>query len=445
MIKMGSLIDKIKAKLREVFANYKYHDYLKFLDENQFNSRKRIVEHQEKRLRELIEFAFQHIEFYKEFSKKNNIAPKNIRTLEDLKKLPVMSKQKYRTLFPEKIVDPDANEEDLYLNSTSGSTGTPFKFYNSKELRGHKAARSTRFYRWANCEFGDPMVKIWGISHLGLKKKIYHKFFKNQLLINAFNLNRNNFHNYYKKIKKKEPILLEAYTSSAYAFSLILEENNLELNIPSTILSGETLFDFQKELIEEKFNTEIYNRYGCREFGAIAQHCSHHTGLHINEEDFIIEIIDDNHQTVEKGTTGNIVVTCLNNYVMPFIRYKMDDLGSFLEKECPCGRKLKMLKTVEGRVTDMIYSPSGKHISLYFFALTFQGLNEYVNEFQVVQKKGSKQLIIKIVPTEEYNHEVEKRIKQEINEMDNAFNINIDLVDKIPLEPNGKKKYLKKI
>lgn len=70
---------------------------------------------------------------------------------------------------------------------------------------------------------------------------------------------------------------------------------------------------------------------------------------------------------VKPGQVGDIYITCLDNLSMPFIRYKIDDRGSLSDEECACGRKLQMFKNIEGRISDIITSPSGRHISLHFF------------------------------------------------------------------------------
>jgi phenylacetate-CoA ligase len=433
----------LKMKIQEIFGKYKFKDYLEYLRESQFYSSREILEIQKEKLKRLIHESYINIKFYHNFFQKNNLTPGDIIVPEDLRRLPVMTKDDYRVGFPEDFVNLNAPKHDLFPNSSSGSTGAPFKFYMTKLQRGNVAARFMRYYEWTGRRYGDLLVKIWGTLHPDLKTKIFHKYFENIYVINAFDLTEDNFISYYKKIKDKNVKLLEAYTSGAYAFAQLLKTNDLYLDIPATILSGETLFEFQKKIIQTRFNTEIYNRYGCREFGAIAQECSEHTGLHISQEDFIIEILDENLAPVEDGEIGNIYVTSLDNYSMPLIRYKIDDRGSFTNEICPCGRNLKMFGQVEGRVSDIIVSPSGKHISLYYFALLFQERSETVKEFQVQQKEGSDELLILIVPTAKYNSTIEADIIKHVKNLDDSFVITVKSVKKIPLEPTGKKKYFK--
>jgi len=440
---MDSLKNKIRLKAQEYFGNYKVADFLKHYRKSQFFTKDQILKIQCEKLQKLINYSVKNIKFYSSFFKQSNVKPTDIKKPEDLIKLPVMTKQIYRENFPNNIVDLNSNKNDLILNNTSGSSGTPFNFYQSRRLKGQAAARLIFFYEWAGRKYGEPFARIWGVVNSNFKIGLFNKYIENSLVINAFDLGEHTFSRFFKEIKKKKPKLLEAYTSGAYAFSVLMKNHNVSLNIPATIVSGETLYEFQINLIKKYLNTEIFNRYGCREFGNIAQECSEHNGLHIIQEDFIVEILDNNNQPVKEGDKGKIIVTSLDNYSMPFIRYQIDDIGIISTKDCTCGRNLKMLESIEGRVTDMIYSPAGKHISLYFFALIFQGLSDYINEFQVVQKKKSDELVLKVVPTKKYNDEIENKILNQVKKMDDSFRIFIEKVDEIKPEYFGKKKYLK--
>ncbi len=128
---MDSFINKLKLKSQEYFANYKFADYLSFLRQSQFFSNKKILEIQNNKLRNLLNYSSQNIRSYNNLFKKINIKPSDIKSNEDLTKLPVMTKDSYRNDFPDKFVNLRANKQDLFLNFTSGSTGNPFKFFEN--------------------------------------------------------------------------------------------------------------------------------------------------------------------------------------------------------------------------------------------------------------------------------------------------------------------------
>src|SRR5690606_23637090 len=105
------------------------------------------------------------------------------------------------------------------------------------------------------------------------------------------------------------------------------------------------------------------NRYGCEETGLIAVECEHHQGMHINSAHIILECIDDNGLPVADGSPGKLVVTDLNNYGMPLIRYRIEDVGVLSNRQCACGRKLPILERLEGRVADFRKKKNGGQVA----------------------------------------------------------------------------------
>ena len=115
------------------------------------------------------------------------------------------------------------------------------------------------------------------------------------------------------------------------------------------------LYDFQRRNIEKSFKTPVFNRYGCREVGHIASECPAHKGMHYDADRLIIEIVDDEGNTCPPNTVGNIVITDLNNYVFPLIRYKIGDMGSLSDDtNCECGCTFPKIRKIEGRSFDII-------------------------------------------------------------------------------------------
>jgi phenylacetate-CoA ligase len=213
----------------------------------------------------------------------------------------------------------------------------------------------------------------------------------------------------------------------------------------AVISSGETLNGTDRQLMEQVFECPIFNRYGCREFGAIAHECEAHEGLHLNMESFIVEIVDDN--GMPTSGEGQIVITNLDNVAMPFIRYSMGDIGRLLEHSngCQCGRQLVQLDNPSGRVIDYLETKSGKMISVHFFTLLFGENGTLFRDFQICQLASDK-LTIQVVPNqsgaETAYPSLEHRIKEYLGD---EVTVSFEAVDKIPLEPNGKRMILKRL
>ena len=134
--------------------------------------------------------------------------------------------------------------------------------------------------------------------------------------------------------------------------------------------TGDMLYPHYRKIIEKQFNCKIFDGYG-GESTAVSFECEEHNGYHICDEDVIVEFFKEDEHVVP-GETGRIVFTNLNNYAMPFIRYDIEDIGTYTDESCPCGRGLSLMKSVEGRDSDIIMTPDGDIIVVQFFLFLFE-------------------------------------------------------------------------
>src|SRR5690606_25431630 len=135
----------------------------------------------------------------------------------------------------------------------------------------------------------------------------------------------------------------------------------------SVIVGAEKLYPFQRKLIEEAFAAPVFETYGSREFMLIAAECDRHEGLHLTSEHLLVEILDEDGRPTPAGEAGNVVITDLYNFGMPFIRYANGDRAIAGWSKCSCGRGLPLLRQVTGRRLDVLHSPDGRRIPGEFF------------------------------------------------------------------------------
>jgi phenylacetate-CoA ligase len=179
--------------------------------------------------------------------------------------------------------------------------------------------------------------------------------------------------------------VLVGYASALERFAKFVQAHHLDdVKFSGVTSTAEVLYPSQRELIERTFGCEVVNRYATRELGGIACECLEHTGLHIGVGEVYVEILRDG-VAVPVGEEGDIVVTNLNNYGMPFIRYRVGDIGQLSDAVCPCGRGLPMMEVVRGRTSDMFKTKDGRVVHGEFFTHLFYGISE-ARRFQVIQK-----------------------------------------------------------
>jgi len=390
-----------------------------------------------KKVKNLLKHAYNTVPYYHELFKKSNLYPTDIKNEHDLQKIPISTKDDFRQAFPNGVVANNVPQSEWIYHSTSGSSGNPFQFILDDNFNRIANARQLRMNDWINFRIGEKQINISGAHHSFSFKKQLNNFILNQKNI----LSTDAFHEQSiisatDNIMKFKPSLIHGYPSAIFTISRFIQEKDFEIDWDCCVTStSETIMEYQKKLIEQVIGP-VYNCYGSREFRGIAQECIKREGLHINMESFFLEFIKDD-VPINEGEVGDLIVTGLDNFTMPLIRYKIGDVGSYTNETCSCGRNLSLIKKIEGRITDFIPMPSGRKIPFMFFNALLENCGKYIKNFQVM-KEGS-HLNIKIVPTEYYVEETTKMIEEEIKKItEGELEVGIMLVSKLSPEKSGK-------
>jgi len=254
---------------------------------------------------------------------------------------------------------------------------------------------------------------------------------------NAFTMGEGEMTAFHRDLTKFRPHLLVAYAGSLYTFARFLQEKGWVPDYPRTALvsSAEVMTPPMRKLVEEVFRRPVFDRYGNREAGAIAAECGAHSGLHINEEDFLVEIDSAD----PERTAGRVVMTYFRNYAMPLIRYDTGDLARTLSGKCACGRPTARLRQIVGRQSDTIRTAAGKLVHGEFFTHVLYGARQ-VKEFQFVQETLT-QYRLRVV-AEGTDAAEEQRWRDKILETLGPGNeLTIEHVSEVPALPSGKRRF----
>lgn len=442
-------------KFREILLNsyFKFRrrdtlTYLKKLEKTQYLPINEIKQIQFKKLKALLNHAYKNVPFYRNLFKKVNFTPDDFKSLEDIEKIPIITKEDINLNLSEMIAS-NYTEKYLKANSTGGSTGYNMKFYNDLK-RGHiRQAFVMRGNRWAGLNLGTKHALLWGnpidqASQDSLMTQISNKIM-GSIFLSSYQLSDINIQEYADKLYGFDPEVLIAYPSVLYLFSEVLNENNLKIpKLNSIITSAETLYDYQREFIESIFNCNIYNRYGCREFGPIAHECTEHVGLHVNSEHLYLEYLDKNLESTDGEEYCNIYITDLDNYAMPFIRYEIGDIAKLIDTQtCNCGRTLPLIE-VEGRNFNVIECKNGLRIGSTFWTHYFRDHIKNVEKFQVIQDSKN-HIRIDLAVTSKFESNVLNTIKKELSEYcGNDMNIDVEVVDDLEdiITKSGKRNFI---
>lgn len=396
------------------------------------------LEIQNSKLREFIAFVKKNSPYYSNLYKDIDIH--SILGVEDLHKLPIVDKEMLR-----------ANIEDVYtieekvgvVSFTGGTTGKSLKvIYDKDDFQKRMAYLDAFKYRVGIKDpFKTSKATFSGRDFNHSKNsKIFWRFNKayNQKLYSTFDLTEKNIPLYIKDLNDFKPEIINGFVSAIYELSEYIERNNIQLRfVPKAIFTtSETLLPHHRVLIESVFNTKIYNQYASAEGAPFITECTA-GNLHYNLDTGVIETI--------KTPAGNqMVVTSFTTKGTPLVRYNIGDTITFKKGVCSCGSSHPLVKNIEGRKVDFLYSEEKGKISLSHLADVIKGIPNSVKKMQFIQDQLDV-IDIKIVIDEEKFIPVHQ--ESIINEMNLRFGKNMKLniikVSDIPREKSGKYSLIK--
>lgn len=373
-----------------LFKRRKTFRYWNKLERTQWLTRGELESLQFHALRRLVHHAYERCPHYQEQWTRLGLHPRQLESPGDLGRWPVIDRQTIR----EHRINLRANRPPMRLiaKSTGGSSGVPLQFDLDHDSHDRRAAAWHRGYGWAGAEPGTRQLYLWGVP-LGdrprwkrYKDALYNRLHRRTLL-NCFEFSDERVTDFLARLNRCRPQAIVGYTGALYGFARALQERGLAPFSPKSIVVGaEKLHPFQRDLIERVFRAPVFETYGSREFMLIGAECDRHAGLHLTSEHLLFEILDDNGQSTPNGEEGNVVITDLYNYGMPFVRYATGDRALAGWGECPCGRGLPLLRKVVGRRIDVLRTPDGRRIPGEFFPHLIKDFVA-VRRFQVVQEE----------------------------------------------------------
>lgn len=400
------------------------HPYIKEVEQLYAMSSEQLNQRNEKRFLEIFRRAYDKSPFYHKLYTDAGIKKEDITCLADIKKLPVITKDMVKQHADEMLTVP---RWKVIAANTSGTTGTPLRVYESLSSVWRSQAYTYCSRRRDGFTYGQPIVSLRG----NLDKTLTHLkvHISNTLYLSSYNINKSTVAVYYRLILGHNPVAIEGYPSSLYSLALLLKEADLELHIPVTFTSSETLLDYQRKLIEEQLGTEIYDRYGMTERTIYLLEAHNHNGYYEAPGYSINEYLEDGE-----------ICTSLVNEAFPMIRYRSNDVMEMMEaaEENP----QIVVKRVEGRKEDFLRCKDGSRIMRLDFL--FKGV-KHVKMSQLVQdEKGI--LEVCVVPESDFDGEDRKRIEHNLIARVGAGNIDyrIKLITEkeIRYTSRGKFKYL---
>lgn len=350
--------------------------------------------------------AYTKSSFYHKLYTEAGIKLEDIKCLGDISKLPVVTKD---MILHQSDALLTTSKWKLLKNRTSGTTGTPLTVFEDWKSIWKEQAYFYCYRKRCGYIYGQPLVSLRG--NLGKKDTMMYVHISNTLYLSSYNVNEQTVGAYYKGIEKRSPQAIEGYPSSLYNLALLLKDKGLYCNIPVCFTSSENLLDFQRQLIEERFQTKIFDHYGTTERTIRISESIKHDGY-----------FEDPGYSINEYLKDRVVSTSLINSVFPLIRYQSSDV--VILKENTKDERVS-IDRIQGRSGNCI---KGKDGSIYnnaalTFILTYSHNIRYA---QFIQKKNGK-VLLNIVPEAVFSSQNLDELKQMIDLKIGLSNLELEI------------------
>jgi len=421
---------------------YKYHQ---FYEKSQWWDIKTLEEYQFRKLKELLEYAYNNVPFYKELWDTYGVDYK-INSLDDLKNFPITTKEMLQEAIKNKKISKDfidkLNSKEIVWQSTTGSSGKPFKFPVDIESENHKNGLRRRLYKWYGLDYGVKSAKFWRGNYKKSFKEKVKEYITGQYRFCIYDpkypketeLNEERIEFFIKELNKIKPQVIDGFPSALREIANYILKNNIKLTfqVKSIVTGAEKLDDKTREILAQAFNCLVFNRYGGTESSIIAHECEIQAKgehkLHIQEDRLIVETDENN----------EIIFTDLTSKALPFIRYKNGDIGIINENyRCECGRNFKVFDYIEGRVNEMFILPSGGKISSHLWQ-NYMKKCEGIERYQMIQNRDYSVDIFWIKNEKLFKKDEFEHVKNLVNNALKGCKIKWIKVEKIDVGIGGK-------
>jgi phenylacetate-CoA ligase len=425
---------------------------LGFLRSIEYKSSGEIRDIQNERLIALLLHAWQNTDYYREVLSDTGVVVDGKVHLERFEEIPVLTKDIIRQQGDRLRARALPDGRKPFMNRTGGSTGEPTVYWQDNYYWDVNVATKLYHFETLGKELGELEMKIWGsdrdIVHDTTGWTIKAKtFLYNREIRACARLSDQDMDALVKDINWLQPRTIWGYTDGLYTLAKYILRSGHPVKAPTALFGGGgTLFPHMRETIQKAFNAPMINMYGSREMGDIACECEARAGLHISSHSHRVEIFDSQgHAVIDQD--GDIIVTSLHNYAMPFIRYRIGDRGRLTANPCPCGRGFPLLESLLGRSMESFITVDGAIVSpVYLITVLGAALDPKIfRKFQLVQDDTSHVTLKVMLDPHTNSDQIGPHLSSAAEKIRNVMGPNCEvspeLVDDIPATDSGKYLY----
>ncbi len=403
-----------------------------------------VMADQSKRLQRLVRHAADTSPFYRARFAQAGIDANKVRTIADLAKLPLLSKDDIRNHRAD-IFSTNYNPETLVSAKTGGSTGVALQVFCDQKGIELRAGAALLVDEWSGWKLGEPIAAVWGNPPVPvtLKNKLRGLLKDRIIYLDTMRINDAAIDAFLMEWQAMRPGMLYGHAHSLFILCEALQKRGVKLNPTGVVATSMMLIKTERVVIEDVCGIKVTNRYGCEEVSLIACECEEHHGLHLNSAHNIVEFLREDGTPCDFGEDGRLVITELVNYGMPMIRYEVGDWGVPTDRACSCGRGLALMESVTGRTADFLVATDGSRVA--GISIIENSLTKIpgIRQMQIVQEK-SHHLTVNIVMGQDSAEGTAEDLVLSLKRMlGPEMQVDLKRVENIPQEKSGKYRFTK--
>lgn len=411
-----------RIRIMDYLSGKNVWGYYKEYQKTQWFTDIEMRQHQLKKLQLLLTHCYYNVPYYKRIIDNRRININNIQSLDILYDFPILTKELIQTNYKDFIPNNNSKIRGVKTKQTGGTTGNILFNRNDSNTRSSTWASYKRYEDWMGIKDYEKTLILMGghvkkSTIINKIKSVSINILNNSYPVDIYNTSEETIEKVISMLQKYGFSQIRSYPQFLFSVAKIIQTRGLNFSVRAISTTAEPVMPQHRELFRNVFNSEVFDQFGCGEIGGIAYECERHEGLHVTEERVILEINDIN----------ELIITDLDNYTMPFIRFWNADQAIISDKKCSCGRQSALLKRIMGRTCDYIIGINGEFLHwAYFWHLIFDSNladKRNIRKFQVVQETKDL-LIIRFVAdafTDEEKHFLIDDIKKRTGPMQILF------------------------
>lgn len=406
-----------------------------------------IESYQFRELKRLIDFAWEHIPFYRRYWEHHGFTPEQFQRLQDFSLIPCIDKEIVRANYKD-MVPRNYDRGRLEQVTSGGTTGLPLSFYINQAIAHGRELVHQPWTYWHVCRYKlgiDKVVILRGsrVDERLIQQGIYWKrslrYRGRGLLLSSFHLTEATYKSYMHEIRKESPKFIVAYPSSLTILCTMMKKHNEAplIGLRGAICSSEMVYEWQRQLVREVLGVEIYSFYGHSEKTVSAIPDSQHRMLFEPSYGYV-EFLDEKLNPVDTvGEIAQVVSTGFQNDYMPFIRYQTSDYVR-VDNHPPLGFT-HVAKEIIGRAQDFVYDKDGNRLPFTCSDEVFWNIDGII-AYQYLQREVGR-LLIHLEVDNSFINESIQNIQIEAEHMFYNCDVEVLIVDRIERTSSGKFRY----